>query len=272
MTAVPFPASRELFRFCRLVAENQSGGRRVSDAEIGRVVGFESARTSRWKHGTIAVDDAARLDQLSEELEIDMVLLVCIVTGEMTVDRALEIHSEPSAFLEFVSGKFKLPKDGMGVDIIASPGGHARLKRFGRKQYQRHTALQSADGRPTGLRRAAVLLVDDDEKTAATFSNIISGIPGIELHISADAVRGLIMAGKLRPNLIFFDVFMPGMDGFAALRALKRDASTAPSYLVATVASLSSELVPKLLGSGADEVLSRPLNQRHIGKLVSKIS
>jgi len=268
----PLTPSAELFKFCRSIAEVRVGEKRISDGEIGRIIGFENARTSRWKHGTIQVDSAAKLLRLSEELDVDITLLARTAAGLLGADEALRIFRQPAAFLEFLTESLKLPSDGMGVEIISSPGGHARLKKQGYRHYQRHTAPELPDRRPAGAPKAAALLVDDDEATSRIFKSLAAGRPGLRIAVVGSAIEGLIEAGRMQPDLIIFELFLPGADGFASIRALKRAPSTRSAHLVAVAGSLTSDLASQALGAGADEALSRPLNQRQIGRLLARIT
>ena len=98
--ATIFPASRELFNLVRAVADR--GGEHMTDVDIGRVVGFESPRTSRWKYGKIAVDDAARLLALSQFFEIDLTLLANVAASYVSAADALDILGSERKLIRFL--------------------------------------------------------------------------------------------------------------------------------------------------------------------------
>jgi CheY-like chemotaxis protein len=50
---------------------------------------------------------------------------------------------------------------------------------------------------------------------------------GLRVELAADGKSGLELARQLQPQVITLDVMMPGMDGWAVLRALKADPQTA---------------------------------------------
>jgi len=70
-----------------------------------------------------------------------------------------------------------------------------------------------------------LLVVDDDEIARYLLRNLL-----IETRFSVveagDALQGLKLAREQRPQAIFLDVMMPGMDGFGLLRELKDDPLT----------------------------------------------
>ena len=66
-----------------------------------------------------------------------------------------------------------------------------------------------------------VVLADDEEFGRRTLRSILEQRPGFRVvGEAADGPSALELLDKLRPDLAFLDVQMPGMDGFDVLRAL----------------------------------------------------
>lgn len=100
---------------------------------------------------------------------------------------------------------------------------------------------------------AVVLLVDDD--AAARYVLRRSLPPGVEVHEASDGRDGLALADTVRPDVIFLDLKMPGMDGFAMLEDLRHaDARPAPRVIVCTSLTLDDALRARL---GGVEVLPK---------------
>jgi CheY-like chemotaxis protein len=70
-----------------------------------------------------------------------------------------------------------------------------------------------------------VLIVDDSE-TIVSFLRTILESEDYEVDTAADGIEGLARAHQALPDLIVTDSIMPGMDGFALLRALREDPAT----------------------------------------------
>ncbi len=70
-----------------------------------------------------------------------------------------------------------------------------------------------------------VLVVDDSPADLKNISNIVSeaGFSVVSATNGKDAVQ---MAKAEKPNIIFLDIIMPAMDGFATCRALANDDET----------------------------------------------
>ncbi len=81
------------------------------------------------------------------------------------------------------------------------------------------SADESADD-PLPGRRA--LVVDDDPAMVAQFSDLLRGA-GMVVSAHTDGAQALAAARAERPDVVLADILMPGLDGFALCRAMRRD-------------------------------------------------
>jgi CheY-like chemotaxis protein len=70
-----------------------------------------------------------------------------------------------------------------------------------------------------------ILIVDDAQADRSHLERIVSGA-GHATLLADSGAQALERARRDQPDLILMDVNMPGMDGFAATRALKADDTT----------------------------------------------
>ncbi len=70
-----------------------------------------------------------------------------------------------------------------------------------------------------------VLIVDDAQVDRSNLEKIVSGA-GHQTLLADSGAQAIERAKRDKPDLIFMDVNMPGMDGFAATRQLKADDAT----------------------------------------------
>ncbi len=104
-------------------------------------------------------------------------------------------------------------------------------------------------------RRPRVLVVDDDRTIRATFADILSG-EGYEVAAARDGREAVHLAAAEPFDAILLDVFMPGMDGLAALRELRVLApATAVVVLSAYAEAWTAKEATRL---GAAAVLGKP--------------
>lgn len=67
------------------------------------------------------------------------------------------------------------------------------------------------------------ILVADDDPAVGWFLGGVLKAAGATVHEARDGARALDIAQHVTPDLVITDILMPGLDGFALCRALKRD-------------------------------------------------
>jgi signal transduction histidine kinase/DNA-binding response OmpR family regulator len=85
--------------------------------------------------------------------------------------------------------------------------------------------------------RTRVLVVDDDQTARELLQRGLEKEAGFEVVLAATGEEGVRLAREAKPDVITLDVLMPGMDGWAVLKALKADPLTAriPVVMVSMV-------------------------------------
>jgi CheY-like chemotaxis protein len=120
-----------------------------------------------------------------------------------------------------------------------------------------------------------ILVIDDDPAVRGSFQ-LILGEAGYKVRVAEDGLQGIEMAKSERPDLIFLDLKMPGIDGVETMRRLLALDSTLNIYIVTAfsqdfLAQLKSAQNEKLSFQLANKPLSS--NQiRHIAKSAFKIT
>ena len=80
--------------------------------------------------------------------------------------------------------------------------------------------LSQQRGTPFVMFKAKILVVDDE----ADILNMLSGSledEGYEVWTAGDGVEAMRLVRAHHPDIIFLDIWLPGMDGIETLRAIK---------------------------------------------------
>jgi len=114
---------------------------------------------------------------------------------------------------------------------------------------------------------AVVLIVDDSATEVHVMQQWLEN-GGHTTLSAADGDEGIRLARAQRPDLIFMDVVMPGLNGFQATRTLARDPATAdiPVIMVSTKGQQTDRIWG--LRQGAVDYLIKPVSQ---ADLVAKV-
>ncbi len=113
-----------------------------------------------------------------------------------------------------------------------------------------------------------ILVVDDDATARALLRRHLTKA-GYRVEEAADGREGIERARALRPALITLDVMMPGMDGWAALSALRSDPVTADiPVIMATI--LDEQHMGIALG--AADYLTKPIDKTRLLAAVERLA
>src|ERR671936_154593 len=99
-----------------------------------------------------------------------------------------------------------------------------------------------------------VLFVEDDAAVAQMYKLKLE-LDGYAVTVAPDGEAGLRMAREMRPDIIFLDIRLPKMDGFAVLEELRADEETKNVPVVILSNYSEQELVERGLNLGALEYL-----------------
>jgi len=110
---------------------------------------------------------------------------------------------------------------------------------------------------------ARILIVDDDPFIGDYLAQELEDF-GYRTERAADGVEAIKSVASNEPDLILLDVMMPLMDGFSVCRALKGNQDTRLIPIIVMTALDGVEDRIKAIECGADDVLVKPVNQRHL--------
>jgi class 3 adenylate cyclase len=105
-----------------------------------------------------------------------------------------------------------------------------------------------------------ILIVDDIEINRDILVTRLS-THGYELTQAADGEEALAVARAQLPDLILLDVMMPKLDGFEVCRRLKSDPALPFMPIILVTAKADSKDIVEGLEAGADEYLTKPIDQ-----------
>jgi two-component system, cell cycle response regulator DivK len=115
-----------------------------------------------------------------------------------------------------------------------------------------------------------ILIVEDNEKNLKLARDLLERT-GYTVLAAGTGEVGVQIARERRPDLVLMDVQLPGMDGFAALRALREDATTRDLVVVAFTASVMREDLARIEAAGFDGYVAKPISVREFPATVASL-
>lgn len=107
--------------------------------------------------------------------------------------------------------------------------------------------------------RRNVLIVDDSPVFCRIMATVLRSIERVNVvGIASSSERALELAGTRDPDLVTLDVLMPGQDGLATLRALRRDHPKVKVLMVSSRTRRGAVETVESLQLGASDYLQKP--------------
>ena len=139
-----------------------------------------------------------------------------------------------------------------------TPGGHRRVAADDLLYFLRRHGLPVPEALAPSAPR--ILVVDDEESVARWIAEEIRyAHPDYEVQMAHDGFSAGDLVGSWKPDVVFLDLRMPGMDGYEVCRRIKAKPETERVRVIAITAHYSAKTVTEIMNCGAVLCLPKPL-------------
>ena len=107
---------------------------------------------------------------------------------------------------------------------------------------------------------AKILVVDDTPANVKLLSDLLS-VKGYRVCTAVNGEEALAQVAKEKPDLVLLDVMMPGISGYEVCKRLRASPETALLPVVMCTSLDPNQERVKGIEAGADDFLSKPVNQ-----------
>lgn len=114
------------------------------------------------------------------------------------------------------------------------------------------------------------LIVDDSNVVVAVLRKMLQQ-NGFQTYEAYTAEEALELAKVLVPEIIFLDIVLPGMDGFAALRALRRDPVTKDVPVIMISGNMLATEQFYVQRIGADDFMKKPFSRPEVFTRIERL-
>ena len=119
--------------------------------------------------------------------------------------------------------------------------------------------------------RARVLVTEDNEVNQIVMTEMLEAA-NCEVILAGDGEAAVARFDKTQPDLVLMDISMPGMDGYAATRAIReRERATLrdPTPVIGLTAHVLAEHRAQCLEAGMCMVLTKPVSLADLHRALS---
>jgi two-component system, OmpR family, alkaline phosphatase synthesis response regulator PhoP len=118
-----------------------------------------------------------------------------------------------------------------------------------------------------------ILIADDEALIRLLIEQTLVDLEdqGVEILTAENGEKALQITREEQPDLIFLDVMMPVMDGFAVCQAIKQDPQMCRAYVVLLTAKGQETDQQRGLQAGADIYMTKPFDPDELYDLAEKV-
>jgi len=151
------------------------------------------------------------------------------------------------------------------------PGKPSLLRRlFGGAAKPEVTTERRRGPRVNAREGTRVLIIDDSNTIIAVLGKMLRQ-NGYQTVAAVDAETGIETARSERPDLIFLDIVLPGMNGFAALRILRREEPTRDIPVIMMSGNMQATEQFYAQRIGADDFLKKPFPRAELFAKITRL-
>ena len=114
---------------------------------------------------------------------------------------------------------------------------------------------------------ARVLIVDDEEAIRFSLQGILED-EGYEILEAGSAEEGLALIDSAAPDLVFLDIWLPGMDGLTALKRIQASHPALPTIMISGHGNVETAVTA--IRDGAYDFIEKPLSLEKVVILTAR--
>lgn len=119
-------------------------------------------------------------------------------------------------------------------------------------------------------RRWRILIIEDNQDAARTLTELLR-LTGHEVELAFDGESGLALAQHFKPEVVISDIGLPGLDGYAVARQMRRNPALKGVYLVALSGYTDEQARSRGAEAGFDRYLFKPVGLNELEELLEDL-
>ena len=155
------------------------------------------------------------------------------------------------------------------IRVFKTPGGHRRIRREDLLRFLRENGIpihQDLDN--SGVK---ILIVDDEKAVLSVIRRFleVSQTP-FQIEVAMDGYDAGHQVASFRPDVVFLDLRLPGVDGFEVCRRIKADPQHVGTRIIAMTGYYEPETAQRVVELGALMCLQKPFTPDDLRRALAK--
>jgi CheY-like chemotaxis protein len=104
-----------------------------------------------------------------------------------------------------------------------------------------------------------ILYIEDNEDNAAMLTAWLEVEGDLEVIVATDGAQGVALAARELPDLVLMDLYLPGTDGFEAMRQIRASSAARRIPIIALSAHALEDDRDRAYAAGCDDFETKPI-------------
>lgn len=156
------------------------------------------------------------------------------------------------------------------IQVFKTPGGHRRIRREDLVRFLRENSIpihQELDNSGT-----KILVVDDEKSVISVVRRFLERAQTpFQIEVAMDGFEAGHHVATYKPDVIFLDLRLPGLDGFEVCRRIKADKETASTHIIAMTGYYEGDVAQRIIDLGAIMLLQKPFTPDDLRRALAKV-
>lgn len=155
------------------------------------------------------------------------------------------------------------------IRVFKTPGGHRRIRREDLLRFLRENSIPvHEDLDDSGVR---ILIVDDEKAVISVVRRFLERSQSpFEIEVAMDGYDAGHQVAMFRPDVVFLDLKLPGLDGFEVCRRIKQDPQHSNTQIVAMTGYYDVDVAQRVVELGALLCLQKPFTPDDLRRALAK--
>jgi excisionase family DNA binding protein len=156
------------------------------------------------------------------------------------------------------------------ITVFKTPGGHRRIRREDLVRFLRDNNIPLHHDLSDGAVR--ILIVDDEKAVLSVVRRFLERAKSpFEVRVAMDGFDAGQQMGVFRPDVVFLDLRLPGLDGFEVCRRIKQSTDSSATNVIAMTGYYDNETATRVMDHGAAMCLQKPFSPDDLRRALAKV-
>ncbi len=155
------------------------------------------------------------------------------------------------------------------IRVFKTPGGHRRIRREDLLRFLRENSIPIHED--LGDSGVKILIVDDEKAVVSVIRRYLErSDSSFQIEAATDGYDAGHQVATFKPDVVFLDLRLPGVDGFEVCRRIKTDPQHSGTRVIAMTGYYDGDEAQRVVELGALLCLQKPFSPDDLRRALTK--